>query len=63
MASKNGYLYVIKYLIENEANINALHDGALRLVCMEGDLNMVKFLMIKGANLHASDDYALRWAS
>ncbi|AGC01583.1 ankyrin repeat protein [Acanthamoeba polyphaga moumouvirus] len=56
---KNGYLVVVKYLIEYRADINAVED-ALFWASRNGHLEVVKYLIESGANIHADDDFALR---
>ena len=62
-ASRNGHLEIVKYLIENGANIHAENDYALRWASNEGHLEVVKYLIKKGTDVHAENDHALRWAS
>ncbi len=66
MASYNGHIEVVKYLVElkpDGADIHALGDQALRLASENGHIKVVKYLVDQGANIHAKNDYALRWAS
>ena len=62
-ASKNGYLDVVKFLVNKGANIHADDDGSIRLASISGHLDIVKFLVSEGANIHARDDGAVQWAS
>jgi ankyrin repeat protein len=62
-AAKQGNLEVIKFLIENGANINIYDDLAFRVAAKNGHFEIIKFLVEKGANIHAVDDYPLRWAA
>ena len=55
-ASKNGHLEVVKYLVENKANIHAQNDEALRLASENGHLEVVKYLVENKANIHAQND-------
>ena len=54
---------MVKYLIENGANIHTDNDLALAWASSYGHLEVVKYLVEKGANIHADDDLSLRWAS
>ena len=62
-ASRYGYLGIVKYLVENGANIHAENDHALLWASANGQLEVVKYLVNNGANIHADNDFALRWAS
>ena len=53
---ENGHLEVVKYLVENKANIHAKNDYALRLASGNGHLEVVKYLVENGANIHAKND-------
>ena len=57
--SKNGYLQVIKYLIEKGANIHAGDDYALKWACENGHMNVAKFLVENGANIHVGNNHGL----
>ena len=63
MASKNGHLEVVMYLVENGADIHAQGDYALIIASENGNLEVVKFLAKVGANIHAGKDAALLYAS
>ena len=66
LASKNGQLEVVKYLVSEGADINnnhPWHGHALGLAAKKGHLEVVKYLIEKGANIHADNDLALQWAS
>ena len=62
-SSHNGYLEIVKFLVENRANIHADDDDALRLASGVGHLEVVKYLVEHGANIHAENDEALRMSS
>lgn len=62
-AATLGHLGVVKYLVEQGANIHALDDDALCYASKNGHFDIVKYLVEHGANIHAGDDGALRWAS
>ena len=51
---------ITKYLVENDADINANDDYALRQCACIGNLEMVDFLLKNGADIHARNDDALR---
>jgi len=55
-------LEVVKFLVENGANIHAKNDHALKLAAANGHFEIVKYLIVKGANFHALNDQALRYA-
>lgn len=62
-SAKNGYFDILKYLIENGADVHASNNVALRWASCKGHLEIVKYLVEKGANIHAEDNYALRYAT
>ena len=62
-ASRYGYLEMVKYLVENGADIHARNDNALREASRYGHLDIVKYLVENGADIHALNDEALRMAS
>ena len=47
-ASKNGHLQVVKFLVENGADIHANDESALRHASKHGCLEVVKFLVENG---------------
>jgi len=51
---------IVKYLIENGANIHGDNDYALCSAAENDHLDIVKYLHENGANIHADNDYALR---
>jgi len=61
-AAENGYLEVVKYLVENGVDINTDDDEALRYAAEDGYIEVVKYLHKNGANISANDDYALKYA-
>ena len=56
-------LDIIKYLVENGANIHTEKNYLLKAAAENGYLEIVKFLVEKGANIHAGDDYVLKSAA
>ena len=61
-ASSGGHLDIVKYLVENGADIHAENDYALIWASNYGHLEVVKYLVENGANIHAENDEALRTA-
>jgi len=57
-----GHLEIVKYLVEQGADIHAEDDFALSWAAQLGHLDIVKYLVSKGANTHARNDETLRWA-
>ncbi len=62
-ASEIGHLPVVKYLVENNADIHSRDDCALRWASEGGHFPLVKYLVEHNANIHAQNDYALLWSS
>ena len=62
-AVKKGYLDVVKYLVEQNANIHAQDNYALRWAATKGHLDVVKYLVESGANVSALNNYALENAA
>jgi ankyrin repeat protein len=54
------YIEVVKYLIEQGADISAKNNCSLRLSAYLGHLEVVKCLIEHGADIHAENDHALR---
>ena len=61
----NGYLEIVKYLLEQGANLHLQREDedALQMAAENGHLEIVKYLLEQGANLHAADNGALRWTA
>lgn len=60
----NGHLDIVKYLIENGANVN--NPGViptLSYASNHGHLNIVKYLIENGANIHVNNEQALFFAA
>ena len=62
-ASHIGVLGVVKYLVNNGANIHTKNDEVLRWASINGNKNVVEYLVDNGADVNVADDYALRYAS
>ncbi len=56
-------LCLVKYLLEQGADIHFNDDWTLILNSCHGKLENVNYLMEKGANIHADNDYAILLAS
>lgn len=63
MASQDGYLDVVKSLVEDGADIHSDNDCALQLASEAGHLDVVKYLVENGADIHAENERALKMAS
>ena len=63
LASENGHLPVVKYLVELGADIHYFDNYAVRWASRYGHLEIVKHLVEHGADVTAEDNYAVRWAS
>ena len=62
-ASEKGRLDVVKYLVENGADIHAQDDCALRWSAERGHLEVVRLLLENGADVHTRNNYALGWSA
>ncbi len=62
-ASERGNLSVVKYLVEQKANIDFNYSQPLRISSENGHLAVVKFLVEQGADIDASNGYSLKSAS
>jgi len=60
-ASKNGYLNVVKYLVEHGADVTAQSNYSVQLASEKGHLDVVKYLVQCGADVTALNNYAVRW--
>jgi ankyrin repeat protein len=54
---------VVKYLVEQGADIHAKNDGALKWSAAKGCLEVVKYLVEQGADIHSEDEHALRYSA
>ena len=61
-ASKNGHYEIVKFLLENNADIHTDDDYPIRIASQKGHLKVVELLIEKNANIHALNGYALQWA-
>ena len=62
-ASLKGKLLVVKYLVENGADITHLNNEAVRWASYDGHLEIVKYLVENGADITDENNQALRYAS
>ena len=62
-AAMNGYLEIVKYLVEKGPHFRRAQSAPLILAARNGHLNVVKFLVEKGADVHARQGQALKEAS
>ncbi len=53
LASAEGHLEVVKYLVSEGADIHAENDCAARWASRKGHLEVVKYLVLEGADIHA----------
>ena len=60
VAGKNGHFNIIKFLVENGANVQ---DDVLGSAIWRGNLDIVKYLVNHGADVHERNDLTLAWAS
>jgi hypothetical protein len=62
-ASEHGSVELVKYALEQGADIHTFDDDALRVTSYNGHLEVVKYLVEHGADIHTFDDDALRVTS
>ena len=62
-AAENNDLIMVKYLIDNGADIHAWHDMAVRWATRKGHLRIIKYLVSKGASIDIYKEEALGWAA
>jgi len=58
----NGDLHLVKYLVENGADIHDRNDYALRFACENGHIDIVKYLVEKGADVHVFSESPIRYS-
>lgn len=56
VASQNGHLDIVKYLVERGADVHAMFEGALRFAAERGHQDVVNYLLSKGADPNALDE-------
>jgi ankyrin repeat protein len=54
---------VVKFLLENGADIHAMDDETLRWSAKNGHIDVVKFLVENGADIHAMNNEALKYST
>lgn len=59
IACEEGYLEIVKLLLENGANIHRKHDIALEKACLRKHIHIAEFLLQNGANVHARNESLL----
>ena len=62
-ASQNGYFPIVKYLVENGADITTQSNAPVIFASGKGHLSVVKYLVEHGADVTTNDNEAVRWAS
>lgn len=62
LASENGHLNAVKFLVEKGADIKAQNNLAVILACANGKIDIVKYLTLLGADITAQDNIAMRLA-
>ena len=63
VASKNGNLNTLKYLVENKADIHIKNNYCVRRASRNGHIDAVKYLVKHKADIHMKNNYCVRWAS
>jgi len=63
LASEDGHLAVVKYLVSHGADIHANNDSSVRSTSYNGHLDVVAYLVSQGADIHADNDSSVRSAS
>ena len=57
IASENGHIEIVKYLLNNGVDIHINQDSPLRYAIVVKKYDMVKFLIDNGADIHIADEY------
>jgi ankyrin repeat protein len=60
IASRQGYIDIVKFLVSSGANINQIGQNlytSLIYASGEGHLDIVKFLVVNGANINQKNNY------
>ncbi len=63
LATTFGHLDMIKYLVENGANIKVQNNIVLNEAVRKGRLDIIKYLMEQGIDITVDDNKALYWAA
>ena len=63
IASFNNNTKIVKFLIENGADIHAQGDKALINACYRDNIKLAKYLLDHDADIHAQDDEAFKIAN
>jgi hypothetical protein len=61
-AAINGYLKVVKYLVELGADIHAGNDYIFKQAAAHSQLEVVRYLVEQGVDIHLDNDWVLRHA-
>lgn len=62
MASVEGHLEIVKYLIDQGADVESSNNWSVRSACRRGHFDIVKYLVDKGADVTADDNNAIKMA-
>ena len=62
LACRNGHLSVVKFLVDNGADIHAKDNLPIQWACERGHYGIVKYLYEKGADIHVNNGAPLRSA-
>lgn len=62
IASKNGDIEMMQFLIDNGFDVNFDNNQSLIMGCIEGHFEVVKFLVENGADIHARNDESICYA-
>lgn len=63
MSAQRGELALVKYAIENGADVHIWNDEALVMATENRHLDIIKYLVEQGANIHTSRDWPLTVAT
>jgi ankyrin repeat protein len=58
LAAQNGFLDVVKVLVNKGADIHSHNDLPLRIAALKGHIHVMEYLLDCGANINASPEYA-----
>ncbi len=53
---------MVRYLVENGADVRANDDYAIKQASKNGHLEVVRYLVENGADVRAENDCAVKWA-